>query len=120
VVAQITKVTAQQVVLAAEIERANNRPLITRDQITYDVMPKLVADIRGKMMAWQAALMFLAFGVGMGMGIQWWITPTAPALSCVHDHGGVNCGYWLVAPTEPFEQQPAPSLQPQTKPKGKP
>lgn len=95
---RIAPALAQMKAATAAIEKAAARPMLTSDQIRYDVLPKLLAAYDGFWitMGVMVALAMLAIGFGAG----WWWHGGQPEAACHAQDGGIACGYWQQAPQQ--------------------
>jgi hypothetical protein len=111
---RITPALTRMEAASSSLEKAARRPLLTANQIKYDVMPALLAAWN----LWQvlAIVLLMLLAVIGGYGIRWW---QAPAETCQPERGGKICWHWAVQPTEPEAQTPPAELSQQTKPAGR-
>jgi hypothetical protein len=108
---RVAPVLAQMKAATAVIEKAAARPMMTSDQIRFDVLPKLLAAFEG---FWIIVGVVVALGMGaIGFGAGWWQF-SAPPETCEPQAGGVVCWHWQLPPTK----QAVESTPAQTKPTG--
>jgi hypothetical protein len=110
---QAEKQIAEINTFTAIAQQAANRPLMTSYQIKYDVLPALLGAFKWSQVI--IGVLLLLGAVGVGMGIEWLRTPIQPTLTCQDERGGVACGYWKVAPTQPADVTQGPQSKATTR-----
>ena len=90
----MTPALAEMQAARAAMERVAERPLLTGDQLRYNVLPALLALTR----MWHGLLLVAALGLGfgLGMGVQWYFL--TPALTCADQANGSRVCYVFTKP----------------------